>query len=271
MPKYVYYLSYNHTIFRFGLGRAAMIARTRDMLERKPSLTEQTKAHIKQRILNGDFEGERIPSETELAQELGVSRTTIRDALSRLENEGVVYRKQGSGTYVNPPGLQIKTRLEEIWSYEAVLEAHGYTPSTRILDLSVGPAGPEAAHDLGIDSDDQLVSVRKLFLEDAEPVILVLNQVPAALLTEEYGPDDWQIPIYRFLWQHGRQRLSYYLSEIVPTVASPSLATALNIEEGTPLISFAEIGYNDDNKPILKAFSYLRDDLLRLRLIRRQV
>lgn len=241
------------------------------MLERKPSLTEQTKAYIKQRIRDGDFEGDRIPSETELAQELGVSRTTIRDALSRLENEGVVYRKQGSGTYVNPPGLQIKTRLEEIWSYEAVLEAHGYTPSTRILDLSVDPAGPDAARDLNIDPADNLVSVRKLFLENAEPVILVINQVPAALLTGDYEPDDWHIPIYQFLWQHGKQRLSYYLSEIVPAVASPSLADALNIEQGTPLISFAEIGYNEDNQPILKAFSYLRDDLLRLRLIRRQV
>lgn len=241
------------------------------MLERKPSLTEQTKAYIKQRILDGDFEDERIPSEIELAQEIGVSRTTIRDALSRLENEGVVYRKQGSGTYVNPPGLQIKTRLEEIWSYEAVLEAHGYTPSTRILDLSVDPAGPEAARDLRIDPGDRLVTVHKLFLEDAEPVILVLNQVPAALLTGDYGPDDWEIPVYRFLWHHGRQRLSFYLSEIVPCVASPFLATTLNVEEGTPLISFAEIGYNDDNEPILRAFSYLRDDLLRLRLIRRQV
>lgn len=241
------------------------------MLERKPSLTEQTKAYIKQRIRDGDFEGDRIPSETELAQELGVSRTTIRDALSRLENEGVVYRKQGSGTYVNPPGLQIKTRLEEIWSYEAVLEAHGYTPSTRILDLSVDPAGPDVAHDLGIGPADNLVSVRKLFLEDAAPVILVINQVPAALLSGDYDPEDWQMPIYQFLWRHGRQRLSYYLSEIVPAVASPSLAATLNIQEGTPLISFAEIGYNDDNEPILKACSYLRDDLLRLRLIRRQV
>lgn len=241
------------------------------MLERKPTLTEQTKAYIKQRILDGDFEGERIPSETELAQELGVSRTTIRDALSRLENEGVVYRKQGSGTYVNPPGLQIKTRLEEIWSYEAVLEAHGYTPSTRILDLSVEPAGPDVARDLNIDPADSLVSVRKLFLENAEPVILVINRVPAALLTDDYDAGDWQIPIYQFLWQHGKQRLSYYLSEIVPAVASPSLADILNIEEGSPLISFAEIGYNEDNIPILKAYSYLRDDLLRLRLIRRQV
>ncbi len=54
------------------------------------------------------IEDGRIPSESDLADELGVSRTTIRDALSRLEIEGTVYRRQGSGTFVNEPGLQIK-------------------------------------------------------------------------------------------------------------------------------------------------------------------
>jgi GntR family transcriptional regulator len=240
------------------------------MLERKPSLTDQAKAYIKQRIRDDDFAGDRIPSETDLASELGVSRTTIRDALSRLENEGVVYRKQGAGTFVNKAGLQIKTRLEEIWSYEAVLEAHGYIPSTRILDIAEVAAGVDGA-DLGLAPDAPVVRVQKLFLEDDEPVIFTVNRIPTHLITESYEAQDWEAPVFEVLWSHGRQRLSYYLSEIVPVVASPDLAQTLQVAPGTPLISFAEIGYNDENEPILRADSYLRDDLLRLRLIRRWV
>lgn len=240
------------------------------MLQRKPSLTDQAKAHIKQRILDGDFEGERIPSETELANELGVSRTTIRDALSRLEIEGVIYRRQGSGTYVNQPGLQIKTRLEEIWSYETVLEAHGYTPSTKILAVQTEEAGAEVAGELKIAVGDALVSVAKLFLEDAEPVILTINKIPAALLTRSYRREDWRAPVYEFLASYGPQRLLYYVSEIVPTVASPTVAEALQIGTDTPLLSFSEVGYNEENEPIIKTCSYFRDDLLRLRLIRRK-
>lgn len=241
------------------------------MLERKPSLTDQAKNYIKQRILNDEYEGERIPSETELANELGVSRTTIRDALSRLENEGVVYRKQGSGTYVNRAGLQIKTRLEEIWSYETVLRAHGYTPSTRILQMERSAAGEQLAADLHVPTGTEIVSVKKLFLEDEEPVILTVNCIPASLIDEPFRTSDWHMPVYEFLWDFGRQRLSYYLSEIVPLVAGDWLAEILNVPRGTPLISFAEIGFNEENAPILKANSYLRDDLLRLRLIRRRV
>lgn len=241
------------------------------MLQRKPSLTDQAKAYIKQRILDGDFAGERIPAETELAAELGVSRTTIRDALSRLESEGVIYRKQGAGTFVNEPGLQIKTRLEEIWSYEAILEAHGYTPATRILGVDVQPAPEAVAGQLQIAPGDPLITVRKLFLEDEEPVILTINQVPAAFVTAPYEPDDWKVPIFRFLSTFGSQHLSYYLSEIVPVLAGADIAEALHVEPGSALLSFDELGYNDENNPILHTNSYFRDDLLRLRLIRRQL
>ena len=165
------------------------------MLERKPSLTEQAKAYIKQQIVDNAFEGDRIPSETDLASELGVSRTTIRDALSRLENEGAVYRKQGSGTYVNRAGLQIRQRLEEMWSYEAVLRAHGYTPSVQILRMERHPASEEAAEQLQLEEGADVVAVEKLFLEDDEPVIFTLNQVPAQLVPETATPEDWVPPI----------------------------------------------------------------------------
>lgn len=241
------------------------------MLERKPSLTDLARGYIKQRILDGDFEGERIPSETELADELGVSRTTIRAALNRLETEGVIYRRQGSGTFVNPSGLQIKTRLEEIWSYEAVLRAHGYRPSTRILEVREEPAGVEMAAELKLEPGAPVVAVQKLFLGDEEPVILTVNYVPQFLIDGPYPRSVWEAPIYEFLAEYGRQRLSYYLSEIVPVSATAELAEILNIESGMALISFAEIGYSEENEPILRAASFLRDDLLRLRLIRRKV
>lgn len=241
------------------------------MLERKPSLTDQAKANIKQRILDNEFEDGRIPSETDLANELGVSRTTIRDALSRLENEGAVYRRQGSGTYVNNPGLQIRTRLEEIWSYEAVLRAHGYTPSTQILDVHSRIAVADGELDLAIARGDELVIVEKLFLEDEQPVILTINRMPRKLFTQPYVKDDWHLPIYQLLGEKAQQRLAYYLSDIVPVNADEKLSAILHVKAGTALLSFEEVGYNDENDAILSTSSYIRDDLLRLRLIRRRV
>jgi len=240
------------------------------MLKRTPSLTEQAKAHIKQLILDDVFVDGRIPSETGLAADLGVSRTTIRDALSRLEIEGVIYRKQGAGTFVNAAGLQIKSRLDEIWSYEAMLAAHDYTPSTQILSVSTHPAEAEMADELGLDAAAPLLVVKKLFMADRQPVILAHNYIPVRLITQPYTDADFLSPIYEFLWTNG-QHLAYYLSEIVPLLTTAALAQTLHIRPNLPLVSLAEIGYNDENTPIIKSTSCFRDDLLRLRLIRRQI
>ena len=240
------------------------------MLKRTPSLTEQAKSHIKQLILDDAFADGKIPSETELATDLGVSRTTIRDALSRLENEGIVYRKQGAGTFVNEAGLQIKSRLDEIWSYQEMLSAHDYTPTTRILDVTTQFASADIAAELNLTQGDDLIVARKLFLADNQPVILAHNYIPTKLLAEPYRPEDLVEPIYSYLWENGRSHLNYYLSEIVPMIASPELAKTLHIQPQTPLLALHEIGYNDDNQPILKSTSCFRDDLIRFRLIRRQ-
>ncbi len=241
------------------------------MLKRSPSLTDQAKAHIKEQILNNEFADGRIPSESDLATELGVSRTTIRDALSRLEIEGAVFRRQGSGTYVNEPGLQIRSRLEEIWSYEAVLEAHGYEPSTTVLGIRTDQPSKEVGIALGLQSDEIVIIVEKLFAENDKPVVYTENQIPAKLCEGAVDKDDFRVPIYQALDTVCQQRLTYYLSDIIPISADKRLATLLEIPKGTALISFEETGYNDENDPILWAKSYFRDDLLRFRMIRRGV
>jgi GntR family transcriptional regulator len=239
------------------------------MIDRSPSLTDQVKAHLKERIMDGEFDEGRIPPETELAGELGVSRTTVRDALSRLEQEGVIWRKQGSGTFVNQPGLQIKSRLEDMWAYEDVLEAHGYTPSVRVLRTDTEQAGVDLAGDLGVEVGDPIVVVEKLFLENQKPVVLTVNRIPAYLVGDK-GAIDGRLRLPELIERLADRHLAYYLSEIVPVALSAHAAKQLGVKRGTPAISFEEIGFDQDNAPLVQATSYFNDDLLRLRLIRRK-
>ena len=241
------------------------------MLKRSPSLTEQTKSYIKQRILNDEFEEGRIPSETSLAEELGVSRTTIRDALSRLELEGTIYRKQGAGTFVNEASLRIRTRLEEIWTYEAMLEAHGYTPSTEIVSLETQPATPKLADELHLPARAEVLLVKKRFFADNQPVIFVENYIPVRLLRNSYTIETFRTPMYRVLADVCQQHLAYYVSEIVPLVPEKWLRELLALKTSSAILSFDEVGYNHENQPIVKAYSYFKDSLLRLRLMRREV
>jgi len=241
------------------------------MITRNPSLTDQVTTHIKHLIATDGFEGGRIPPETDLASDLGVSRTTIRDALSRLEHEGAIYRRQGAGTFVNEHGLRIKSRLENIWSYEELLENHGYQPSVRVLDVATAPADLTTADALGIDPGDEVLVVEKLFLEDETPVVLTLNRIPVANFSSPPPSGDEHIPVYAYLDTHCSRTLTYYLSEIIPTALDADQAARLNVGTGTPAMSFDEVGYDKNNLAILRATSFFRDDLLRFRLIRKQV
>ena len=240
------------------------------MITRSPSLTDQVKSHIRQRILEGRFEDGRIPPETELADELGVSRTTVRDALSRLENEGAIYRRQGAGTFVNEHGLRIKSRLEEIWSYEQVLDDHGYEPSVEVLSESSGPAGEATAELLGLSPSDEVLSIQKVFREDDEPVIVTTNRIPTSILVDSDYEDDEAVPLFEFVEEHCDRVLEYYVSEIIPVALDPNTAAALGVDAGTPAICFDEVGFDQSNEPIVRATSFFRDDLLRVRMIRRR-
>jgi GntR family transcriptional regulator len=240
------------------------------MITRNPSLTDQVKSNIKGRIVNDEFDGGRIPPETELATDLGVSRTTVRDALSRLEHEGAIYRKQGAGTFVNAPGLQIRSRLEEIWSYEQVLEDHGYTPSVRVLSSHARPADDDTVGILSLEPNAPVLIIEKLFLEDDDPVILTINQIPIRIVHDAEYEEDEATPIYEFLEDHCDRTLGYYVSEIIPVSLDADTAAKLGVEPGTLVISFDEIGFDQNNEPVVRATSYFRDDLLRFRLIRRK-
>jgi GntR family transcriptional regulator len=240
------------------------------MFKRSPSLVEQVKGHLKQRIINAEFEDGRIPAEADLAQMMQVSRNTVRDALSRLEMEGIVIRRQGAGTFVNQASLMVKTRLEQITPYETLISDHGYTPTVRLLNATEIPAPPELAACLNLSPHQPVLQIKKLFLADNQPVIFSQTSFNPHLIVEPYTQDDLRGPVYGFMPHFCRQEFAYYLTEIVPVAAPPWLANSLQLPpHKTALISFEETGFNSDDQPIVKATSYFRDDLLRLRLIRR--
>jgi GntR family transcriptional regulator len=167
--------------------------------------------------------------------------------------------------------LRIKSRLENIWSYEELLENHGYAPSVRVLDVSQAPCDLATADALGLEPGDPLLLVEKLFLEDETPVVLTVNSIPVANLTTPPPTGDEDIPVYAYLDTHCDRKLAYYLSEIIPIVLDTDQAGRLDVEPGTPAMSFDEIGYDKNNEPIVHATSFFRDDLLRFRLIRKRM
>ncbi len=240
------------------------------MFKRSPSLTEQVKAHLKERIINAEFGVGRIPSEMHLAEELNVSRNTIRDALGRLEMEGVIFRRQGAGTFVNEANLLVKTRLEEIVPYSTLIEEQGYRPTVELIGVEKKSVSSDLIEKFDSDPADSMLVIQKLFRANDQPVIFTHTIIPTHLIKQTYTTADLLKPTYNFLPNFCGETLAYFLTDIVPLIATDALTEKLGLPATpTPLLSFEEMGYNQDNQLVAKAASYFRDDLLRLRLIRR--
>jgi GntR family transcriptional regulator len=237
--------------------------------KRSPSLVQQVKAHLRQQIRANAFAAERLPPETDLALSLGVSRNTVRDALSQLETEGVIFRRQGAGTFVRQGGLLVKTRLEEIVPYDRLIADHGYAPAVQLMAVNHIPAPPAVANRLKLPPAATILEIKKLFLADDHPVIFTLTYLPPAIITKPYTQSQLKEPVFHFLPDHSDGGFAYYFTEIIPLIAPPWLAELLQLPAENPvLVSFEETGYNQADEPVVLAYSYFRDDMLRLRMLR---
>ena len=114
--------------------------------------------------------GARLPSDTQLRAEFGVSRMTARNAMQRLAEDGLIERHPGRGSFVvEAPAHRHANRLMT-FSHEMLRT--GRTPSSRVLDRGIRPSTAEESADLGIPPRQPIVHLRRLRLADGLPVAL---------------------------------------------------------------------------------------------------
>ena len=159
---------------------AAMLRIDLDRSSPVPLYHQMAKA-IEKSIEAGDLApGVRLENEIALASRLRVSRPTARRALQELVELGMLVRKRGVGTQVAPVRVRRKVDLTSLFDD---LAGSGRTPTTKVLEYSVGPGTPEITDLLEIPADAEVVTVRRLRFADGEPLALMTNQ-----LSLEFAP-----------------------------------------------------------------------------------
>ena len=114
--------------------------------------------------------GERLPSDSDLCREFGVSRMTARNAMQRLAEDGLVQRIPGRGTFVaEPPSHRYADRL---MAFSHEMERQGRRPSSRLLAREIRPAREGEARLLEIRPGSPVVLVRRLRLADDRPMAI---------------------------------------------------------------------------------------------------
>ncbi len=195
---------------------------------------------LRERIASGDLPaGRRLPSEPVLAAEQGVSRVTLRRALDRLAEEGLVSRRVGAGTFVTDGMLNpvVAANLGDVFAH---LKTMGQTTGLRLLAFAYGPPPDFVAAALGLGPGERTQCSVRVRLIDGEPFSYLTTHVPEHIGLTYNEADLATTPLLELLERSGivADRASQTLSA---TLAGPEMADALQLEVGAPLISLTRI------------------------------
>jgi GntR family transcriptional regulator len=198
-------------------------------------LREALRDEIRQRGLRP---GDRLPTETELEERHGVSRSTIRQAVGDLEAEGLLRRVQGKGTFVAHPKIQ---HLPVLTSFSDLLRDQGYAPSHHLLASEVVAADADVARDLDLDEGAPCRRLERLLSADGVPVGVSATWLPLQVLgvldgTVERGAAEGR-SLYQVLAEASPALVPSRATETIdPSLAGEIEAELLDCELGTPLL-----------------------------------
>lgn len=245
----------------------------------RPPLTAQAVAVLRAGIQRGEWGiGDRLPSEPRLAADLGISRSTLREAIRQLVADGLLEARHGVGTFVaRVPAPYIDRGIEELFSSRDVIEQAGYEPSTGPCTVTLERASVAVAAELGLATGAQVCHVWRLRLADGAPVIVCDDYFDGRVLSEVgLGPRAVELEvsgrgsIYRWFDEQVGRPVDQALARIEPVVAGAEEARLLEVEEGTPLLRFRQTHYGRDGAPLLYSDNLHRSDVVRFHVVRRR-
>jgi len=225
---------------------------------------------LKKDIEKGIFkENERFPSEFELARELGVSRATLREALRLLEEEKVIIRKHGVGTFVNPKPL-FTSGIEHLTSVSEMIRTAGMEPGTIFMDVSETTPSEKDQERFSCNEEDHLVTIKRVRTADGEPVVYCIDQLLSKTLptgTEEL----LNVSIFDAIEKSGNIRIDQAVTHIEPVGYDDEASSILRCGVDVPLLVLLQDHYSEDGKIVLYSKNYFRADKFSFHVVRKRV
>ena len=201
--------------------------------------------------------GTALPSERDLALELGVSRVTVRQALALLTDQGLLERRRGSGTFVLP--RRIEHPLGSLTSFSEDMRARGLKPGAQVLDFSLRMANPTEAMTLALGVGSRVYRIRRLRTADGLPLAVEASVLPeerVGSLSPEGLTDQ---SLYELLKARDLQPVRA-LRHLRAVNADAEQAKLLQVRAGAALLMTERVSWNAAGLPIELGSAHYRGD-----------
>ena len=226
------------------------------------------------RTMNLDKDN-KLPSEDNLAQILGVSRVTIRTALNELSTEGIIFRRQGKGTFVNLEALRMKATLTPVCEISKIIEDFNCKVSIKIISLEIFDSDYGLQNNLNINKDEKIIEIKKVFYGNDKPWVYCVDYIPLKFFDKnEYKKlKKYNDSLYKFLQDNMKIKILWDKSQIYTktNINNEELNEIFNLENNIKsFLVVKSINYDCNDKPIFISYEYTDTDLLSFSLIRQK-
>ena len=220
--------------------------------------------YIAELILTGKLAPEhKIQSERDFSEDLGVSRMTVRRAITELVNEGLLERRHGSGTYVAKPRVTYESH--EMVNYLRAMQERNIATASQLIEFGEIVASRRLAETLDIEIGNPIYRVIILRFANRVPVILERGFFPCSRCP---GLEEWDLEkssIYDLLTTVYKLKLGRISQTVEAVTATDTAARQLRVDEGFPLMMLSRTVFNaDTNKPEIFSQDFLRSDYARI-------
>lgn len=228
------------------------------MLSEKDTKIDEVVAKLRNRINRGEYAaGQRLPSERDIAEELGVSRVTVRNALLRLQAENTIDIVPRGGAFVRTPNAKVTIgpantkaqglELKRAGSFIRAMEALGRKPLVRFIEpSSIIPAGNDIGQKLQANADTKVLRRYRVQLVDRVPYRILDSYYLASWFRDLLGKDEGYIPLFKWMHEHTEHRAAEAFEKINCRMPSAEEAVLLNIGRSQPIVEMDRWVWADD-------------------------
>jgi len=212
-------------------------------------LYHQLRILIQKQIETGRLlPNEPIEPEWKLSNRYQISRTTVRQALRELEKDGLIWRRQGKGTFVSGP--KISQKFITMTSFTEECLAKGLRPSARVLEAGLVPASFEVSKNLGVKKGERVIKLYRLRFAERRPVGLNLSYLPPHLCPDLLEEDLRAKSLYRIIEEKYGVKITKVKRIMESVQADEGIAKMLRVKVGDPILKIEGVAYLKDGQPI---------------------
>lgn len=237
------------------------------------TLARQVRERLRTKLLDGSLPpGSQLPSEIELARSFGVSRTSLREAVLQLEQDGLLLRRHGHGTFVRSTQL-LHTRLNMNLSATELIRAHGMEPRTQDVGIQHSDASAHEAEQLGLTEGAPVIVLERVRTADGRPVVFTRDVISVTLF-EAASVDPIELAsytqsLYQFFVDRLQRSVVDGIARISPEVASGQLAARLKVPVATPLLLLEQLDSDASGNRVLLSWDHYVADVFEFIVHRR--